>query len=102
TRPRPKYHHRQQQALVQFDGNRYVIEISGQIGLCLSFVIDPINPKVRAMTWNCYASSARDATLLTFNIIRSIPQRIMVVVSSTNVSTVRSISPRRKIPSWKV
>ena len=52
-------------ALVQFDRNRYVIEISGHIGLYLSYVIDPINPKMRAMTWNFYDASARYATLLT-------------------------------------
>jgi hypothetical protein len=52
-------------ALVQFDGNRSVIEISGHIGLYLSYVIDPINPKMRAMTWNFYDASARYATLLT-------------------------------------
>jgi hypothetical protein len=45
------------------------------------------------MTWNFYDSSARYATLLTLNIILPIPQRIMVAVSFTNVSTVRSISP---------
>ena len=89
-------------ALVQFDGERYVIEIAGQIGLSLSYVIDPINPKMKAMTWTFYDSSAQYATLLIFNIIRPIPQRIMVAVSLTNVSTVRSISPRQSIPSWKV
>src|SRR5712671_8207832 len=89
-------------ALVQFDGERYVIEISGQIGLYLSYVIDPINPKMKAMTWTFYDSSARYATLRLFTIIRPIPQRIMVAVSFTNVSTVRPISPRPKIPSWKV
>ncbi len=45
-------------ALVQFDGKRYVIEIAGQIGLYLSYVIDPINPKMQAMTWTFYDSSA--------------------------------------------
>src|SRR2546426_3640831 len=70
-------------ALVQFDGERYVIEISGQIGLYLSYVIDPINPKMKVMTWTFYDSSARYATLLIFNIIRPIPQRIMVAVSFT-------------------
>ena len=89
-------------ALVQFDGERYVIEIAGQIGLYLSYVIDPINPKMKAMIWTFYDSSAQYATLLIFNIIRPIPQRIMVAVSFTNVRTVRSISPRRKIPSSKV
>jgi hypothetical protein len=89
-------------ALVQFDGERYVIEIAGQIGLYLSYVIDPINPKMQAMTWTFYDSSAQYATLLIFNIIRPIPQRIMVAVSYTNVRTVRPISPRRKIPSSKV
>ena len=89
-------------ALVQFDGERYVIEIAGQIGLYLSYVIDPINPKMKAMTWTFYDSSAQYATLLIFNIIRPIPQRIMVAVSFTNVSTVQSISPRQKRPSWKV
>src|SRR2546428_4525465 len=96
------FHCLQTSALVQFDGNRYVIEISGHIGLYLSYVIDPINPKMRAMTWNFYDSSAQDATLLTFNIIRPIPQRIMVAVSCTNAIPVRSISLRRKRPSWKV
>ena len=90
------------QALVQFHGNRYVIERSGQIGLCLSYVIDPINPKMRAMTWNFCDSSARYATLLTCSIIRPTLQRIMAAVSFTNVLTVQSISPRQKIPSWKV
>ena len=60
-------------ALVQFDGERYVIEIAGQIGLYLSYVIDPINPKMQAMTWTFYDSSAQYATLLIFNIIRPIP-----------------------------
>jgi hypothetical protein len=41
-------------ALVQSDGGRSVIGIPGQIGLYLSYVIDPINPKMRAMTWNYY------------------------------------------------
>jgi hypothetical protein len=89
------------EALVQFHRNRSVIESSRQIGLCLSYVIDPINPKMRAMTWNFCDSSARDATPLTYNIIRPILQRIMVAVSFTNVITVRSISPRQKILSWK-
>src|SRR5216683_2737293 len=40
------------------------MRIPGQIGLYLSYVIDPINPKMRAMTWNFYDSSARYATLL--------------------------------------
>jgi len=78
------------------------MRIPGQIGLYLSYVIDPINPKMRAMTWNFYDSSARYATLLIFNIISPIPQRIMVAVSFTNVIPVRSISPRQKILSWKV
>ena len=65
-------------------------------------IIDPMHPEMRAMPWNCYDSSAQDATLLTFNIIRRIPQRITVAVSLTNVSTVQSISPRQKRPSWKV
>ena len=65
-------------------------------------IIDPIHPEMRSMTWNFYDSSAQDATLLTFNIIRRIPQRITVAVSCTNVSTVQSISPRQKRPSWKV
>jgi hypothetical protein len=60
-------------ALVQFDGERYVIEIAGQIGLYLSYVIDPINPTMKAMTWTFYDSSAQYATLLIFNIIRPIP-----------------------------
>src|SRR5258705_9933958 len=89
-------------ALVQFDGEHYVIEIAGQIGLYLSYVIDPINPKMQAMTWTFYDSSAQYVTLLIFNIIRPIPQRIMVAVSFTNVRTVRPISPRRKIPSSQV
>src|SRR3989442_14435125 len=89
-------------ALVQFDGERYVIEIAGQIGLYLSYVIDPINPKMQAMTWTFYDSSAQYATLLIFYIIRPIPQRIMVAVSCINVRTVRPLSPRRKIPSSKV
>src|SRR2546425_2036643 len=54
-------------------------------------IIDPIHPEMRSMTWNCYDSSAQDATLLTFNIIRRIPQRITVAVSCTNVSTVHSM-----------
>ena len=41
-------------ALVQSDGGRSVIGIPGQIGLSLSYVIDPLNPKMRAMIWNCY------------------------------------------------
>jgi len=49
------------------------------------------------MPWNFYDASARYATLLTFDIIRPIPQRIMVAVSFTNVIPVRSISPRQKI-----
>ena len=89
-------------ALVQFDGERYVIEIAGQIGLYLSYVIDPINPKMKAMTWTFYDSSAQYATLLIFYIIRPIPQRIMVAVSCTNVSTVRPLSPRQKIPDFSV
>src|SRR6266436_10356682 len=89
-------------ALVQFDGERYVIEIAGQNGLYLSYVIDPINPMMKAMTWTFYDSSAQYATLLILNIIRPILQRIMVAVSFTNVRTVRPISPRRKIPSSKV
>jgi hypothetical protein len=76
--------------------------IPGQIGLYLSYVIDPINPKMRAMTWNGDDSSARNATLLIFNIIRPIPQRITVAVSFSNVIPVRPISLRQKIPSWKV
>jgi len=36
-----------------------------------------------------YDSSARYVALLIFNIIRPIPQRIMVDASYTNVSTVR-------------
>ena len=64
----------------------------------------PVNPCVRSV---CSRSvvvglNARDAILLTFNIIRPIAQRIMVTGSYTNVNTVRSISPRQKIPSWKV
>src|SRR5882672_4606876 len=51
-------------ALVQSDGGRSVMGIAGQIGLYLSYVIDPINPNTRAMTWNCYDSSAPYATLL--------------------------------------
>jgi hypothetical protein len=89
-------------ALVQFDENRYVIEISGHIGLSLSYVIDPINPKRRAMTWNFYDSSAWYATLLILDIVSSIPQRIMVAVSFINAIPVWSISLRRKRPSWKV
>ena len=90
------------QALVQFDGERYVIEIAGQIGLYLSYVIDPINPKMKAMTWTFYDSSARYATLRIFIIIRPLPQRVMVAVSLTHVRTVRPSSPRPTIPSWKV
>jgi hypothetical protein len=75
-------------ALVQFHGNRSVIESSRQIGLCLSYVIDPINPKMRAMTWNYCDLSARYATLLTYNITRPILQRIMTPVSFTNVGDV--------------
>ena len=41
-------------ALVQSDGSRSVMGIPGQIGLYLSYVIDPITPTMRAMTWNCY------------------------------------------------
>src|SRR6266852_1828141 len=67
---------------------QYVIEIAGQIGLYLPYVIDPINPKMQAMTWTFYDSSAQYVTLLIFNIIRSIPQRIMVAVLFTNVRTV--------------
>jgi hypothetical protein len=86
-------------ALVQSDGGRSVMGIPGQIGLSLSYVIDPSNPKLRAMTWNCYDASARPVTLRRFTIIRPIPQRIMVAVSYTNVSTVRPLSPRPKRPS---
>jgi hypothetical protein len=42
------------------------------------------------MTWNFYDLNARDATLLTFNIIRPMAQSIMVTGSYTNVSTVRN------------
>src|SRR5262249_10057384 len=90
------------EALVQSDGGHSVMGIAGQIGLYLSYVIDPINPKTRAMTWNCYDSSAQYATLLIFNIIRPIPQRIIVTVSFTNVIPVRPISLSQKIPSSKV
>src|SRR5262245_45321238 len=83
-------------ALVQSDGGHSVMGIAGQIGLYLSYVIDPINPKMRAMTWDCYDSSARYATLLIFNIIRPIPQRTMVAVSYTNVRPVRPLSLRQK------
>src|SRR5712691_10353693 len=72
-------------ALVQFHGARYVIQIAGQIALSLPYVIDPINHKMKAMIWTFYDSSAQYATLLIFNIIRPIPQRIMVAVSFTNV-----------------
>jgi hypothetical protein len=78
-------------ALVQFYGNRTVIERSRQIGLCLSYVIDPINSKMRAMTWHFCDLSARYATPLTYNIIPPILQRIMVAVLLTNVLPVRSI-----------
>jgi len=76
--------------------------IPGQIGLDLSYVIDPLNPTMRAMTWNCYDSSARYVTLLMYNLIHPIPQRIMVAVSFTNVIPAQLISLRPKIPSWKV
>jgi hypothetical protein len=46
--------------------------IPGPIGLSLSYVIAPSNPTMRAMTWNCYDSSAQYATLLIFNLIRPI------------------------------
>src|SRR5712692_2763869 len=59
--------------------------IPGQIGLSLPYVIDLINPERRSITWNFYDSSARHVTLRIFNIIRPIPQRIMVAVSFTNV-----------------
>src|SRR6266571_1804340 len=75
------------------------LEIDGANG---EIIIDPIHPEMRSMPWNFYDSSARYATLLILNIIRPIPQRIMVAVSFTNVRTVRPISPRPKIPSWKV
>src|SRR6266478_7771432 len=73
----------------------------GKLGECGHIIIDPIHPEMRSMPWNYYDASARYATLLTFNIIRPIPQRIMVAVSFTNVVPVRSISLRRKRPSWK-
>jgi hypothetical protein len=78
------------------------MRIPGQIGLYLSYVIDPINPTMRARTWNCYDSSARYATLLMYNLIHPIPQRIMVAVSFTNVIPVQPLSLRPKISSWKV
>src|SRR5215471_10733957 len=73
----------------------------GKLGSCRHIIIDPIYPEMRSMPWNFYDSSARYATLLIFDIIRPTPQRIMGIVSFTNVSTVRSISPRPKRLSWK-
>jgi len=75
-----------------------VMGIPGQIGLSLPYVVDLINPERRSVTWNFYDSSARYVALLIFDIIRPIPQRIMVAVSFTNVLPVRPISPRPKIP----
>ena len=89
-------------ALVQSDGDRSVMGIPGQIRLCLPSVIDLINPERRSMTWNCDDSSARHVTLRRFHIMRSLPQRSVVAVSWTNVSTVRPLSPRQHRPSWKV
>src|SRR6266581_3389685 len=68
--------------------------IPGQIGLSLPYVVDLINPERRSVTWNFYDASARYVALLIFNIIRPIPQRIMVAVSFTNVLPVRPIAYR--------
>src|SRR5215831_18565076 len=66
--------------------------IPGQIGFSLSYVVDLINPERRSMTWNFYNASARYVTLLILNIIRPLPQRIMVAVSWTNVLPARPVS----------
>src|SRR5215467_11651662 len=63
------------------------MDIPGQIELSLPYVVDLINPERRSMTWNFYDSSARYVTLLIFNIICSIPQRIMVAVSCPKAIT---------------